>query len=452
MRKRLMKLVPVFAAMLLVLGSCSLLDSTPPEITPKSPEVEYGTTLSISDVADVTDEYEVAEAKFQEGGDGTISEGGETISFQKPGDYTVTIVAKDQRDNAAEVECPVSVIDSTQPQIIAVSGPESIGYGEPLSIISYKSNADMVGAGRDSTSADNNEENTIDDGDVIRVEYEDVSNVELSIGAVGEEGNATASDGYELGNDSSLTFTRLGNYVLTIDVVDEYGNSSSIQKAIFVEDRTLPQISGLEKIVLTEHDTLPDFMNNVSAVDEIDGDLTQVIDVDYSAVKAGVPGTYNVGYSVSDAAGNIFKTSRVVQIQDTTPPVITTSQNSVTLTVGDGKPNYKSLVSAQDAADGDLSSKVSIDDSGVNYSSPGTYDVTYSVTDGAGNTSTKTLRVTVRAQSTSSSGGGGTVYITRTGSKYHANGCRYLSRSKIPISKASAQAQGYTPCSVCHPG
>ena len=76
--------------------------------------------MSISDVADVTDEYEVAEAKFQEGGDGTISEGGETISFQKPGDYTVTIVAKDQRDNAAEVECPVSVIDSTQPQIIAV--------------------------------------------------------------------------------------------------------------------------------------------------------------------------------------------------------------------------------------------------------------------------------------------------------------------------------------------
>ena len=65
MRKKLMKLVPVFAAILLVLSSCSLLDSTPPEITPKSPEVEYGTTLSISDVADVTDEYEVAEAKFQ---------------------------------------------------------------------------------------------------------------------------------------------------------------------------------------------------------------------------------------------------------------------------------------------------------------------------------------------------------------------------------------------------
>jgi hypothetical protein len=28
-----------------------------------------------------------------------------------------------------------------------------------------------------------------------------------------------------------------------------------------------------------------------------------------------------------------------------------------------------------------------------------------------------------------------TVYITRTGKKYHRDGCRYLSQSKIPIKK-----------------
>lgn len=453
MRKGLLKLAPFFIALMVALSSCSLLDKTPPEITPKSPEVEYGTTLSVSDVADVSDEYEVAEAKFQEvnSGNGSIEEDGGTVSFSKPGEYTVVIVAKDQRENTSEVECPISVIDSTQPQIIAVSGPENIGYGEPLSVIGDKSDTGAVGGGRVSTS-DGDDGDAIDNDSIIKVEYEDISNVELSISAVEEAGNAV-SDGYEQGNDGSLTFTRLGNYVLTIDAVDEYGNSSSTQKTISVEDRTKPQISGLEKIVLTENDVLPDFMNNVSALDEIDGDLTQIVDVDYSAVKAGIPGTYNVGYSVSDAAGNLYKTSRVVQIQDTTPPVLTTSQNSVSLTVGGGKPNYKSLISAQDAADGDLSSKVSIDDSGVNYSTPGTYNVTYSVTDGAGNTSTKTLRVTVKAQpSSSSGGGGGTVYITRTGSKYHANGCRYLSRSKIPISRSSARARGYTPCSVCHPG
>ena len=43
------------------------------------------------------------------------------------------------------------------------------------------------------------------------------------------------------------------------------------------------------------------------------------------------------------------------------------------------------------------------------------------------------------------------VYITRTGHKYHRNGCRYLSRSQIPISLSNAKSSGYDPCSVCNP-
>lgn len=43
-----------------------------------------------------------------------------------------------------------------------------------------------------------------------------------------------------------------------------------------------------------------------------------------------------------------------------------------------------------------------------------------------------------------------TVYITRTGEKYHRNGCRYLSKSQIPISLSDAQ-KNYTPCSICKP-
>jgi micrococcal nuclease len=44
-----------------------------------------------------------------------------------------------------------------------------------------------------------------------------------------------------------------------------------------------------------------------------------------------------------------------------------------------------------------------------------------------------------------------TVYITKTGAKYHTGTCRYLSKSKIPISLSDAAARGYTPCSVCRP-
>lgn len=45
---------------------------------------------------------------------------------------------------------------------------------------------------------------------------------------------------------------------------------------------------------------------------------------------------------------------------------------------------------------------------------------------------------------------GNTVYITESGHKYHKDGCRYLSKSRIPIALEDAQAQGYSPCSRCH--
>jgi len=43
-----------------------------------------------------------------------------------------------------------------------------------------------------------------------------------------------------------------------------------------------------------------------------------------------------------------------------------------------------------------------------------------------------------------------TVYITRTGKKYHLAGCRYL-KSKIKTTVKEAHANGYTACKVCHP-
>ncbi|WP_448517744.1 thermonuclease family protein [Pseudothermotoga sp.] len=43
------------------------------------------------------------------------------------------------------------------------------------------------------------------------------------------------------------------------------------------------------------------------------------------------------------------------------------------------------------------------------------------------------------------------VYITDTGNKYHRDGCRYLSQSKIPITLEEAKKRGYEPCTVCNP-
>jgi hypothetical protein len=46
---------------------------------------------------------------------------------------------------------------------------------------------------------------------------------------------------------------------------------------------------------------------------------------------------------------------------------------------------------------------------------------------------------------------GSTVFITRTGIRYHKGNCRYLRESRIPINIEEAEGKGYTPCKVCKP-
>ena len=44
-----------------------------------------------------------------------------------------------------------------------------------------------------------------------------------------------------------------------------------------------------------------------------------------------------------------------------------------------------------------------------------------------------------------------TVYVTKTGAKYHLGSCSYLRQSKISTNKAKAIKEGYTACSRCKP-
>jgi hypothetical protein len=44
-----------------------------------------------------------------------------------------------------------------------------------------------------------------------------------------------------------------------------------------------------------------------------------------------------------------------------------------------------------------------------------------------------------------------TVYVTRTGKRYHREGCRHLVKSKLPITLREAKQYHYIPCKICHP-
>lgn len=45
-----------------------------------------------------------------------------------------------------------------------------------------------------------------------------------------------------------------------------------------------------------------------------------------------------------------------------------------------------------------------------------------------------------------------TVYLTKTGDCYHAEGCSSLRKSKIETTLKNAVDKGYSPCSKCKPG
>jgi competence protein ComEC len=92
---------------------------------------------------------------------------------------------------------------------------------------------------------------------------------------------------------------------------------------------------------------------------------------------------------------------------------------------------------------------------GINVSfnvNPGSYKGITSTSDSSSSSNTATSKpVPVPKVTATSKDQSVTVYTTKTGSKYHADGCSSLSKSKIPISLSDAKAKGLTPCSKCHP-
>lgn len=138
-----------------------------------------------------------------------------------------------------------------------------------------------------------------------------------------------------------------------------------------------------------------DYLKNVTATDNVDGTITDKIDVDDSKVNLNKAGTYKVIYSVTDSAGNTTSITKKVVVKKDAKPVIKGTKNKVVY-VGTKKIDYLKGVTATDVRDGNLTSKIKVNKSKVNLNKVGTYTVTYSVTDRSKNKTTKTIKVIVK--------------------------------------------------------
>ncbi|MFK7782008.1 immunoglobulin-like domain-containing protein, partial [Psychroserpens sp.] len=316
----------------------------------------------------VGDSYSEIGATATDNVDGNLTSsiviGGDTVNTSLGGTYVVTYNVSDAAGNAAnEVTRTVNVIPDTTAPVITLIGS---------------------------------------------------SNISLELGNSYSDQGATASDNIDGNLTSSIVVggdiidtNTVGSYTITYNVSDAAGNAATeVTRTVTVNpDTTAPVITliGASTISLNVGDTYSE--QGATASDNLDGNLTSNIVIS-GTVNTATAGTYFVNYNVSDSSGNnANQVTRTVNIvADTTAPVITLiGASTISLNVGD---TYNEQgATATDNIDGNLTSSI-VTVGNVNTVASGIYNITYNVSDAAGNDAIEVVRtVNVLEPSTGCSGG-----------------------------------------------
>ena len=187
-----------------------------------------------------------------------------------------------------------------------------------------------------------------------------------------------------------------GEYVLSYQLTDSLGKSYLLSRQVNVVDTTPPVITlnGDANITIEAGSAYVDA--GAKWTDIVDGNDTLI---GVGQVNTFVPGEYQVVFNYSDHAGNQANSViRIVNVIDTTPPVITLDGNASIIHpvwVNFVEPGYH----AHDLVDGNLTAEVLVTGN-VNHAQPGDYTLSYDVADRAGNQAaviTRTIKVVNRA-------------------------------------------------------
>ena len=357
------------------------------------------------------------------------------VNASAGGTYTVTYDVSDSSGNAALQEVRTVIVGDSNPPVITLTGsnPQAIEAASPYvelgatasdSLEGDLTAAIVINASAVDTSTPGRYLVTYDVSDgagnaavqLIRtIEVSDTSAPVLTLNGSNPqtveantaytELGATANDSVDgdlsanvVINTTALNPSTPGSYVVTYNVSDAAGNAAAqLTRTVNVVDTTPPVITlaGANPQTLEVLSAYTEL--SATASDTLDGDVTGSIVIDASSVDTSTPGAYAVTYNVTDAAGNAAaQVTRTVNVQDTTPPIITLiGANPQLIEAPD--PYGELGATASDSLDGDLTAAIVVNASAVDTSTPGSYLVTYNVSDAAGNPAaqvTRTVTVT----------------------------------------------------------
>ena len=215
--------------------------------------------------------------------------------------------------------------------------------------------------------------------------------INVNVGDDYEELGATALDNLDGDVDvvisGAVDVNEVNAFTLTYEATDAAGNTSSINRTVNVLDVTAPVVTliGESAIELAFGEVYQELGAN--ALDDVDGAVEVVVSGD---VDVNVLADYTVTYQATDAAGNAASTQRTVTIVDNVAPIITL-EGETSIELGQGRDYIERGATADDNVDGELT-VTNIIGGDFDTTVLGTYQVTYQISDGAGNESETVTR------------------------------------------------------------
>ncbi|MDA8958854.1 DUF5011 domain-containing protein [Akkermansiaceae bacterium] len=314
------------------------------------------------------------------------------VNSQVPASYLVSFTATDAAGNAAVEVTRTVIVEDTLPPVITLTGSASV---------------------------------TIEAGS----EYADA-------GAIASD----AVDGaITVVVDNKVNTQVPGSYVVSFTATDAAGNAAvEVTRTVIVED-TLPPVITLIGSASVTIEAGADYTDRgATASDTLDGAIPVVVD---NKVNTQVPGSYLVSFTATDAAGNAaVEVVRTVIVEDSLPPVVTLI-GSASVTIEAGADYTDAGATAFDTLDGAITVEV---DNTVNTQVPGSYLVSFTATDAAGNAAvevtrtviveeTNTLPLVVTSISTTANGDVSLTWNSREGQTYAILAKDNLNESDISL-------------------
>jgi hypothetical protein len=357
-------------------------------------------------------------------GNGTLVAIG-SVNVNAPGTYVLTYDFTDAAGNAAEqVTRTVTVVDTTKP-VITLTGDATVTHESATSYTdagatwtdTLDGNGTIVAVGTvnenlpgayvltyDFTDAAGNTADQITRTVTVQDTTKPVITLTGDAAVTHEAATAYADAGATWTDtlDGNGTLVAVGSvnvnvnapgaYVLSYDFTDTAGNAADqVTRTVTVLDTTIPVITLTGDATVT-HEAATSYSDGGSTwTDTLDGNGT--LDTN-GTVNPLLPGVYSLAFGVADAAGNTAdEVTRTVTVVDTTKPVISLEGNA-TIRHRVWRPYLDPGASASDTLDGNLTNKISTTNP-VDASVPGSYEVSYAVSDAAGNAATVVTRSVV---------------------------------------------------------